>query len=114
MLDFFPGIPHKNKLVQFTTNSPFVSDSLSTRRLHLFYHPKEESSQITCVGGGAGRSASIFGADASLLATLQGHTGWVRDVLFHDGQLYSYLERSRNSKKWIPRMGVWAEIGTAV
>ena len=58
-----------------------------------------------------GRSASIFGADASLLATLQGHTGWVRDVLFHDGQLYSYLERSRDFKKWIPRMGVWAEIG---
>eukprot|EP00438_Fugacium_kawagutii_P019271 Skav217561 [mRNA] locus=scaffold1602:495811:497747:+ [translate_table: standard] len=49
----------------------------------------DESSQVVAVGGGAGRCASIFGFDASLLATLQGHTGWVRDILFHEGQLYS-------------------------
>ena len=48
------------------------------------------------MGGGAGRCASIFGPDASLLATLRGHTGWVRDLLFHEGQLYSHLAGSSN------------------
>ena len=57
---------------------------------------KEENSTVIAVGGGAGRCASIFGPDASVLATLQGHTGWVRDVLFHEGQLYSHLAGSSN------------------
>ena len=42
------------------------------------------------------------------MATLQGHTGWVRDVLFHDGQLYSYLERSRDSVLGFPG---WVRVG---
>ena len=57
---------------------------------------KEENSTVIAVGGGAGRCASIFCPDASVLATLQGHTGWVRDVLFHEGQLYSHLAGSSN------------------
>ncbi|CAE7200371.1 unnamed protein product [Symbiodinium sp. CCMP2592] len=44
---------------------------------------------VVAVGGGAGRTASIFGPNGSLLATLRGHTGWVRDLLFHDGHLFS-------------------------
>ena len=66
---------------------------------------QEESSKVIAVGGGAGRCASIFGPEASLLATLQGHTGWVRDVLFHEGQLYSHLARSGKAGNFA--LGPW-------
>ena len=49
----------------------------------------EPGTGVVAVGGGAGRTASIFGPNGSLLATLRGHTGWVRDLLFHDGHLFS-------------------------
>ncbi|CAE7463280.1 unnamed protein product [Symbiodinium natans] len=49
----------------------------------------EPSTGLVAVGGGAGRAASLFAPNGSLLATLGGHTGWVRDLLFQDGQLFS-------------------------
>lgn len=55
----------------------------------LFSLAIDEDTKAVAVGGGAGRATSIFGPQGDWLTQLQGHTGWVRDVLFYDKQLFS-------------------------
>ncbi|CAE8672574.1 unnamed protein product, partial [Polarella glacialis] len=55
----------------------------------LFSIAVDPSSGSVAVGGGEGRAASLFTADGALLATLEGHTGWVRAMAFHAGQLFT-------------------------
>ncbi|CAJ1445739.1 unnamed protein product [Effrenium voratum] len=55
----------------------------------LFSVAVEPETLSVAVGGGARRSVSLFGPEGSLLGSLTGHTGWVRDLAFHGGQLFS-------------------------
>ena len=67
---------------------------------------------LVAAGGGTGRAVSLYSLDGgALLASLPGHTGWVRAAAFHEGQLFTVGCNFVKVWRAGARADAWAHVG---